>query len=126
MNARDFFSGVFLSIYTIYLFRTAKISVPNCSINRGKNRGRISIASTAREYPLAIFRIFRSPQGAMVPTSARWRLTDISFTPIRRISKRSPRSFPPSDGISIKSPSGSMQGAPPIRRIWRKSGKRHR
>ena len=30
------------------------------------------------------------------------------------------------DEISIKSPSGSMQGAPPIRRIWRKSGKRHR
>ena len=47
----------------------------------------------------------------MAPTSARWRLTGISSIQTPQISRRSPKSFPPSAGTSIKSPSGSTPEA---------------
>ena len=71
-------------------------------------------ASLTRRWP-------SSPPGAMVPIFAKWRLTDISSTPTPRRSRRLPRSFPSSVGISIRSQSGSTPEIPSIKRIWRKS-----
>ena len=50
-----------------------------------------------------------SPPSGSVPISARWRLTGISSIQIPQISRRSPKSFPPSAGTSIRSPSGSTR-----------------
>ena len=53
-------------------------------------------------------------------TCGRWRLTDISSTPTPRRSKRLPRNFPPSAGISTRLPSGSTPEVLRIRPQWRR------
>ena len=54
---------------------------------------------------------------------ARWRLTGISSIQIPQISRRSPKSFPPSAGTSIRSPSGSTPEVLRIRPTWTRYGK---
>ena len=59
----------------------------------------------------------------MVLTSARWRLTDISSIRTPQISRRSPKSFPPLVGTSIRSPSESTPEVMRIKLTWMRYGK---
>ena len=49
------------SFFELFYFPSAIWDHKNCSIDRGENEGRVVVASTASEYPLANFRFRGTP-----------------------------------------------------------------